>query len=87
VEWRAGLGKPAELQAAIPFERTEIAPGLFKLTLKAPLDPGEYALAELIQAKLNFEVWDFGVEGAPARVPTDSGEPPKIRRSEKPRED
>jgi hypothetical protein len=87
VEWRAGLGKPAELQAAIPLERSEIAPGLFKLTLKAPLEPGEYALAELIQAKLNIEVWDFGVEGAPVRVPNNSEQPPKIRRTEKPRED
>ena len=26
VEWRAGLGKPAELHEAVPLERTEIAP-------------------------------------------------------------
>ncbi|MBI4166424.1 MAG: hypothetical protein HY508_11885 [Acidobacteria bacterium] len=87
VEWRAGLGKPAELHESVPLQHTQIAPGLFKLTATQPLDPGEYALAELIQKKLNIEVWDFGVEGAPARVPTDFGEPPKIRRTEKPRED
>jgi len=87
IEWRAGLGKPAELQAIIPLERTEIAPGLFKLTPKAPIEPGEYALAELIQKKLNLEIWDFGVEGAPVSTPSASEEPPKIRRGEKPRED
>jgi len=87
VEWHAGLTKPAELQAAIPLERVEIAPGLFKLTPKAPIEPGEYALAELIQTKLNLELWDFGVEGAPVSTPSTSEEPPKIRRGEKPRED
>ena len=87
VEWRAGISKPAELHAAIPLERAEIAPGLFKLTPKSPIDPGEYALAELIQTKLNIEVWDFGVEGAPLSTPSSSDEPPKIRRTEKPRED
>jgi hypothetical protein len=87
VEWRAGLGKPAELHAAIPIERAEIAPGLFKLTPKAPIEPGEYALAELIQTKLNLELWDFGIEGAPVSTPQSSEEPPKIRRGEKPKED
>ena len=84
VEWRAGLTKPAELHEAIPLERVEIAPGLFKLTPKAAIEPGEYALAELIQKKLNLELWDFGIEGAPVSTPSTSEEPPKIRRSEKP---
>lgn len=87
VEWRAGISKPAELHEAVPIQHTEIAPGLFKLTSAAPLAPGEYALAELIQKKLNIEVWDFGVEGAPVSTPSASDEPPKIRRTEKPRED
>jgi hypothetical protein len=87
VEWRAGLTKPAELHEAIPLERAEIAPGLFKLTPKSPIEPGEYALAELIQKKLNLELWDFGIEGAPVSTPSTSEEPPKIRRGEKPRED
>ena len=87
VEWRAGLGKPAELHAALPLERTEIAPGLFKLSLTQPLEPGEYALAELMQKQLNIEVWDFGVEGAPVVVPSGPEGPPIIRRQEKPPED
>ena len=87
VEWRAGLTKPAELHEAVPLTRTEIAPGLFKLTAASPLESGEYALAELIQKKLNIEVWDFGIEGAPLSTPRTSEEPPKIRRAEKPPQD
>jgi len=83
VEWRAGLGKPAELHEAVPLERAEIAPGLYKLTLKQPLEPGEYALAELAQKQLNIEVWDFGVEGAPLVTPSGPEGPPVIRRQEK----
>lgn len=87
VEWRAGISKPAELHAAVPLNRTEVAPGLFKLTPTAPLELGEYALGELIQAKLNLELWDFGVEGAPPKATVGSEEPPKIRRAEKPPQD
>jgi hypothetical protein len=87
VEWRAGLGKPAELHEAVPLTRTEIAPGLVQLTAAAPLAPGEYALAELIQKQLNIVVWDFGIEGAPQSAPRTTEEPPRIRRGEKPRED
>jgi hypothetical protein len=87
VEWRGGLTQPAELRAAVPLERTEIAPGLFKLKATQPLDPGEYALGELIQANLNLELWDFGIEGAPSHIVSDGEEPPKIRRTEKPPED
>lgn len=84
VEWRAGITKPAELRAAVPLERSEIAPGVFKLTLAKPLDPGEYALGELVQKKLNLELWDFGIVGAPSHVVGDTEPPPKIRRSDAP---
>jgi hypothetical protein len=82
VQWRGGIGKPAELRAALPLERREIAPGLFKLTPVQPLELGEYALGELIQQKLNLELWDFGIDGAPATGKDDSDSPPKIRRSD-----
>ena len=84
VEWRGGVGKPAELRAALPLERSEVAPGLFKLTLVQPLELGEYALGELIQQKLNLELWDFGIDGAPAPGKGDSDSPPRIRRSATP---
>jgi hypothetical protein len=86
VEWRGGIGKPAELRAAVPLERREVAPGLFKLTPVEPLALGEYALGELIQQKLNLELWDFGIDGAPAPGKGESDSPPKIRRTEIPPE-
>jgi hypothetical protein len=81
VEWRGGIGKPSELRAAVPLERSEIAPGIFKLTPTQPLELGEYALGELIQEKLNLELWDFGIEGAPAADRGASDSPPTIRRT------
>lgn len=61
VEVRQGLGKPAELRAAVPLERTQVAPGIYKLQPTQALDPGEYALGELVQEKLNLDLWDFGL--------------------------
>lgn len=81
VEWRAGITKPAELRAAVPLARKEIAPGVFQLTLAQPLDPGEYALGELVQQKLNLELWDFGIVGAPSHATSDTEPPPRIQRA------
>jgi hypothetical protein len=65
VESRAGVSRPAELRAAVPLERTQVAPGIHKLVPTQALDNGEYALGELVQEKLNLELWDFGI-GEPA---------------------
>jgi hypothetical protein len=60
---RMGIGKPTELRSAIPVEREQLSPEVYKLKPAQALDPGEYALAELIQDKqLNLELWDFGVD-------------------------
>ena len=59
---RAGIGKATELRAAVPLERTQISPVLYKLKPTQPLEPGEYALGELVQEKLNLDVWDFGLD-------------------------
>jgi len=63
---RAGTGKPAELRAAVQLERTQLAPGLYRLKPLHPLDPGEYALGELVQQKLSLDLWDFGLFETPA---------------------
>ncbi len=55
-------GKPSERHDTVPLERTQIAPGLFKLKPSQALAPGEYALGELVQEKLNLDVWDFGID-------------------------
>lgn len=60
-EVHQGAGKPAELRAAVPLERTQVAPGIYKLVPTKALDPGEYALGELMQEKLNMDLWDFGL--------------------------
>jgi hypothetical protein len=58
-----GVGKSGELRTVLPVERTAVAPGLFRIKPVEALTPGEYALGELLQEKLNLELWDFGVDG------------------------
>jgi hypothetical protein len=64
---RAGLGKPSELRTAVDLERTQLAPGLYRLKPLHPLDPGEYALGELVQENLNLQLWDFGLFETPSK--------------------
>jgi hypothetical protein len=59
-----GLGKSGEQRGTIPVEKTQVAPGILKIKPARPLNPGEYAIGEMLApGKLNLEVWDFGIEG------------------------
>jgi len=40
-----------------------VTPNVFRFTLGEQLEPGEYALAEILPDGLNLYVWDFGVDG------------------------
>ena len=64
---RTGIGKPSAIPAGVQLERTQLAPGLYRLKLVHPLDPGEYALGELVQEKVSLELWDFGVFETPSQ--------------------
>ncbi|MBZ5562245.1 MAG: hypothetical protein LAP13_07465 [Acidobacteriia bacterium] len=54
--------KATESRTAIPLQRVQVTPQVYKLTPTKALSPGEYALAELLEDKLNLEVWDFGID-------------------------
>lgn len=52
---------------ALLMQRWEIAKGVYRFTLGQTLDPGEYALVQVVSGKtdldqLSIYVWDFGVD-------------------------
>ncbi len=46
----------------ISIQQWEIARTVYRYTLSQPLEPGEYAMAEILPDGLNLFVWDFGVD-------------------------
>lgn len=76
-----GITGTTSARNSISIERWRIARGVYRFTLSQPLEPGEYALAEILPDGMNLYVWDFGVEAAgrsPSRKP-DSQTQPKSR--------
>jgi hypothetical protein len=57
-----GVGKSGETREPLPLMRKQIAAGLYELKPAQPLASGEYALGELLEQKLNIDVWDFGID-------------------------
>jgi len=42
--------------------RKQLADGLYKVWPKEKLPPGEYAVVEYTENKLNIQVWDFAIK-------------------------
>jgi hypothetical protein len=53
----------------ISMQRWDVAPLVYRYTLSEVLQPGEYALAEVLPDGLNVYVWDFGVDARAAVTP------------------
>ncbi len=41
--------------------RKQVGDGLFKIWPEKPIEPGEYAVVEYTEGKVNMQVWDFFV--------------------------
>jgi hypothetical protein len=55
-------------QTTLLIQRWLIAPGVYRFTLEQHIDPGEYALAEIVQGGgTNLYFWDFGLDAMPVQ--------------------
>ncbi|HZQ20969.1 MAG TPA: hypothetical protein VFA90_19930 [Terriglobales bacterium] len=63
-------GKSSPEEVVIPADAEQLQEGWIKLTPKAPMQPGEFAVTELLGDQgMNSYVWDFGVHpDAPANL-------------------
>jgi len=72
------LGKATQEQNVVVTSSQRLTGGWIKLTPAAALDPGEYAVVEMLgKNAINTYVWDFGVNpSAPANAAALKPEPP-----------
>jgi hypothetical protein len=47
--------------------KKELDGGLYKIWPKEKLEPGEYAVVEYTENKLNIQVWDFAIKAKSGR--------------------
>lgn len=73
------LGKTSQQQDLVPTTSVQLSGNWVKVTPDSPLEPGEYAVVELLGQKgMNTFVWDFGVNpSAPANAGALLPEPPQ----------
>ncbi len=65
-----------EQPVEVPTFKKMIADQLFRIWPEKDLEPGEYAVIEYTEGKVNLQTWDFGIGPASAA----SGDPPKKRK-------
>ena len=65
LEWisTSVVGEQRSKRDSISIERWPMAPNVFRFTISQPLEPGEYALAEILPDGMNLYVWEFGIDG------------------------
>jgi hypothetical protein len=76
------LGKTTQEQNVIQTNSQRLTGGWIKLTPINALDPGEYAVVEMLDRNaINTYVWDFGVNpSAPANAIALKPEPPALQK-------
>jgi hypothetical protein len=55
-----------EKRKTVALLKWDVAKGVYRYTISEPMEPGEYALTINLPDELNYYVWDFGVDPAPA---------------------
>jgi hypothetical protein len=75
------LGKASQEQNLVPTTSLKLTGGWVKLTPANALEPGEYAVVELLgKDGMNTYVWDFGVNpAAPANAMVFKPDPPAVQ--------
>jgi hypothetical protein len=64
------VGQNEENRKTVALLKWDVAKGVYRYTISAPMGPGEYALTINLPDGLNFYVWDFGVDGVPSAAAT-----------------
>ena len=56
----------------VPTFHSQAGEGMYKIWPQKPLEPGEYAVVEYTEGKVNMQIWDFSIgSGSPAPSKTE----------------